>query len=90
MRTRLIEPACECQTIGGNCQNMDMGVGTGGGLDAPIGGFLELPKTHQRHGARAEHAEEQRVERAQMARVVGGPDGSAADRRACECTNASV
>ena len=34
------------------------------GVDGRVGGFLEPAQAHQRHGACAEHAEEQRVERA--------------------------
>ena len=52
-----------------------MRVGAGGGLDGPLGRFLEPAQTHKRHGACAEHAEEQRVERAQPARMIGRRDG---------------
>src|SRR5262245_63932491 len=56
---------------------MRMRVGTSGGLDRPSRGYLELLEAHMRHGAGAEHPEEQRVEGAQMARGIGGRDGGA-------------
>ena len=45
------------------------------GLDGPVGGFLEPVQAHQRHGACTERADEQRVERAQPARMIGRRDG---------------
>lgn len=41
----------------------------------PLRRLLEFPKPDMRHAAGREHAEQQRVERAQMARLVGRPDG---------------
>ena len=74
---RLVEPVGERQGIGGDRQDMRVRVRAGGGLDGPVGRFVELLEPHQRHRARAEHAEEQRIERAQVTRVVGGLDGGA-------------
>jgi hypothetical protein len=65
--TRLIEPAGERQRQGGDRQDMCMRIWTCGGLDTPVGRFLEAAQTDERHGADAKHAEQQRIERAQMA-----------------------
>lgn len=54
---------------------MRMRVRPGGGLDGPVGGFLETGETHKRNCACAKYAEEQRIEWTQMARVVRGQDG---------------
>ena len=75
MGTSLVERAGERQGIGRNGVDMGKGVGPGGGFDGPGGRFLELAKAHERHGARGEHAEEHRIERAQLARVVRVGDG---------------
>src|SRR5215204_2921153 len=75
--TGVVETAGQRQAIGGDRLNVCMGVRAGGGFGAPIGRFFELAEAHQRHGAGAEHGEEKRVERAQMTRVVGEPDGRA-------------
>ena len=53
-----------------------MGVGSRGRLDAPVGGFLEPAEANQGHGTDTEHAEHERVERTEMARVVGRSDRS--------------
>ena len=71
MGARLVEPAGERQAVGGDRQDVRMRIRARGRLDAPVGGLVEPAETHQRHGAGAEHAEQQRVERAEMARVVG-------------------
>ena len=52
-----------------------MGVGSGGPLDRPVGGFLELAQANMGERADTEHGEHERVEGTKMARVVGTSDG---------------
>src|SRR5678815_639596 len=66
-----------------------MRIGPIGSLDGPISGFRKLAETQQRYAACAEHAEEQRIERAKLARIVRRRNGCAriAGLRTnkCEC-----
>jgi hypothetical protein len=77
MGTSLVEGAGERQGIRRNGVNMRKGVGSRGGFDGPGSRFLELAESHERHGARGEHAEEHRIERAQLSRVVRVSNGRA-------------
>jgi hypothetical protein len=51
-------------------------LGRGGRLERPRGGFVELSETNERHRARFLYPEQQRIERAEIARVIGGSDRS--------------
>lgn len=68
---RLVEPTGKSQRQRRYRTDIRMCIRTGGGLHAPLRGCLEIAGPYQRHGPCSEHAEEQRVERTQKARVVG-------------------
>ena len=67
-------PVRQRQAVGRDREDMCVRVGAGGGLDGPVGGFLEPAEPDERHGARAEHAEQHRIEGAELAREIGGCD----------------
>ena len=69
-----VEPPSQRKAMGGDRQNDGVGVGPRGGLQGPFRRLLELAEADMRHGARPQHAEQQRIERAQMARMVGRSD----------------
>ncbi|MOA21201.1 hypothetical protein D3C78_1416810 [compost metagenome] len=71
---RLIHPVGDGQAVGGNRQNVHMGVGTHRRLDRPVGSFLDPSQSDQRKRPYGQHAEHQGVEGAEMARMVRRPD----------------
>ena len=64
-------PIDEARIAGGDRQDVRVRVRARRRLDAPVGGLVELAEAHVRERAAREHAEQQRIERAQLARVVG-------------------
>ena len=71
---RLVDAAGQRQAVGGDRQDDGVGVRAGGSLEGPFGGLVELAEANMRHRARAQHAEQQRIEGTEVARMVGRPD----------------
>lgn len=71
---RFFDTPGECEAMGGYCQDVDMRVRAGRGLDGPFRRFLEGVEPDERDRSGAEPAEEQRIAGAQQPRMVGCGD----------------
>jgi len=56
-----LDAARERQAVRGDGEDDDVGVWPGGRLDRPFRSLLKLLHSDVRHGARAKHAEQQRI-----------------------------
>src|SRR5436190_7887004 len=74
---RLIERPRQCEATRGDRVDVRKYIGARSRFDRPARALLEAPQADERHRPRGEHAEQHRVERAEVARVVGRADGRA-------------
>ncbi len=89
-RAGFVEPPGGREAIGGDSQDMNMRVGTGRGLEGPFRSVAVLTEPRQRDCTGRQHGELQRIEGAQVPRIVRRFDGPARVAPTWEWTNPRV